>query len=215
MQTRKHCCRNNLSLCCSQCCMGEQTGNKQNIVASETQILRLQDMLLGYANEETFGKHCKSVFLQCFPSNSSFAPQCNICWRHKICVLKAKNAFEIFQKHFFASWTYFCFRNNVSLFAPTFMSTHVHLESRKTCFLLKLLVSLRLILLIWIIFSGQGKSCTFEWNFKLSWNRNILERTAFFIAKFYCTTFLEDFVFSRKFLVVIEFFLISEPRFWA
>ena len=43
--------------------MGEQTGKKQNIFASETQILGLQNMLLGYANEETFGKHSKSVFL--------------------------------------------------------------------------------------------------------------------------------------------------------
>ena len=31
---------------------------------------------------------------------------------------KQKNAFEIFQKHFFASSTHLCFRNNVSLFAP-------------------------------------------------------------------------------------------------
>ena len=46
--------------------------------ASEMQILRLQDMLLGYANEETFGKHLKSVFLWCFPSDSSFAPPRNI-----------------------------------------------------------------------------------------------------------------------------------------
>ena len=30
-QTRKHCCRNILCQCCSQCCMGEQTGKKQNI----------------------------------------------------------------------------------------------------------------------------------------------------------------------------------------
>ena len=59
--------------------MGAQTGKKQNIFASETQILRLQDMLLGYAKEETFGKHSKSVFLQCFPSDSSFAPTRNIC----------------------------------------------------------------------------------------------------------------------------------------
>ena len=42
--------------------MGQQTGKKQNIFASETQILRLQNMLLRYANEETFGKHSKSVF---------------------------------------------------------------------------------------------------------------------------------------------------------
>ena len=54
-------------------------------------------------------KHFKSVFLQCF----SFAPPCNLCWWHKICVLEAKNAFEIFQKHFlrpgrnFASSTMF------------------------------------------------------------------------------------------------------------
>ena len=86
-QTRKHCCRN----IWSQCCMGEQTG--------KTQILRLQDILLEYANEETFGKHSKSVFLQCFPSDSSFAPKRNICCRHEICVLKAKIASEIFQKH--------------------------------------------------------------------------------------------------------------------
>ena len=37
-------------------------GKKQNIFSFETQILRLQDMLLGYANKETFGKHLKSVF---------------------------------------------------------------------------------------------------------------------------------------------------------
>ena len=58
--------------------MGAQTGKKQNIFASETQILRLQDMLLGYVNDETFEKHSKSVFPQCFPSDSSFAPQRNI-----------------------------------------------------------------------------------------------------------------------------------------
>ena len=34
MQTRKHCCRNILSQCCSQCYMGEQTGRKQNLGAN-------------------------------------------------------------------------------------------------------------------------------------------------------------------------------------
>ena len=78
-----------------------------------TQILRLQNILLGYANEETIGKHSKSVFLRCFLNDSSFAPTSNICLKHNICVLKAENAFEIFQKHFlhpgrnFASGTMF------------------------------------------------------------------------------------------------------------
>ena len=80
--------------------MDEQTGKKQDTFASEMQILHLQNMLSGYANEETFLKHLKSVFFQCFPSDSSFAPQCNICCRHKICILKANDAFEIVQKHF-------------------------------------------------------------------------------------------------------------------
>ena len=79
--------------------MDSQTGKKQNIFTSETQILRYQDMLLGYANDETFGKHSRSVFLQCFPSDSSFAPHATYV-EDKICVLEAKNAFEIFQKHF-------------------------------------------------------------------------------------------------------------------
>ena len=69
-QTRKHCCRNILSQCCSQCCMSAQTGKKQNIFASETQILHLQDMLLGYANEETFGKHSGNIQSQYFFSVS-------------------------------------------------------------------------------------------------------------------------------------------------
>ena len=87
------------------------------LFASETQILRLQDVLLEYANKEAFGKHLKSLFLQCFLSDSSFASPRNLCSRHKTCVLKAKNAFEIFQKHFlrpgriFASLTMFpCLR---------------------------------------------------------------------------------------------------------
>ena len=57
--------------------MGEQTAKKQNIYASETQNLRFQDMLFGYANKETFGKHFESVFLQCFPSDSSFTSSHN------------------------------------------------------------------------------------------------------------------------------------------
>ena len=40
--------------------------------AKETQIQRLQSMLLGYANEEAIGKHSKSVFLQCF-RNKTYA----------------------------------------------------------------------------------------------------------------------------------------------
>ena len=71
-------------------------------------------MLLGYANEElnreTFEVSVFSVFI---PNDYSFAPTSNICLRHNICVLKAENAFEIFQKHFlrpgcnFASATMF------------------------------------------------------------------------------------------------------------
>ena len=38
----------------------------KHFFASELQILCLQDMLLGYSNEETCGKHLKSVLLQCF-----------------------------------------------------------------------------------------------------------------------------------------------------
>ena len=34
--------------------------------ASETQILRLQNLLHGYASEETIWKHSKSVFPRCF-----------------------------------------------------------------------------------------------------------------------------------------------------
>ena len=83
-----------------------------------TQILRLQNMLLGYANKETIGKHQKSVFLQCFPNDSSFALTSSICRKQKNCVLKVENLFEIFQKHFLTSWTQFCFRNNVPSFAP-------------------------------------------------------------------------------------------------
>ena len=118
-QTRKHCCRNILSQCCSQCCMGAQTGKKQNFFASETQIPRLQDMLLGYANEETFGKHSKSVFLQCFPSDSSrvCSPTQHMLKTQNLRLESKKNAFQIFQKHFlhpgriFASATMFpCLR---------------------------------------------------------------------------------------------------------
>ena len=43
--------------------------------ASETQIPRLQDMLLRYSNEKTFRKHLKSVFLQCFFSVSQVIPR--------------------------------------------------------------------------------------------------------------------------------------------
>ena len=51
--------------------MSEHTGKKQNIFASETQTLRLQDMLLGYANEETFG----NIQRQCFFSVSQVIPR--------------------------------------------------------------------------------------------------------------------------------------------
>ena len=78
--------------------MGAQTGKKQNIFASETQILRLQGMLLGYANEETLGKHSKSVFLQCFPCDSSF-------------VQDAENIVGKFQKHFLLPRRRFCVFN--------------------------------------------------------------------------------------------------------
>ena len=117
-QMRKYCCRNILSQCCSQCCMGEQMGKKQHIFAFKMQILRLQDTLLGYANEETFGKYWKSVFLQCFPSDSSFAPQHNICWGHKSASWKQKMLLK-FSKNIFG--IHFCFCNNVSLFELTFI----------------------------------------------------------------------------------------------
>ena len=52
-------------------------------------------MLHGQANEETFGKNSKSV---CFFSVSQMLSRLRnprkICQRHKICVLKAKNAFK-------------------------------------------------------------------------------------------------------------------------
>ena len=90
-------------------------------------------MLVGYANEETIGKHSKSLFLRCFPNDSLFAPTRNICGRHKICVLKAENASEIFQKHFFASWMQFCFCNNVPSFAPAFEKDHDEKDTNVRC----------------------------------------------------------------------------------
>ena len=57
----------------------------ETFFACETQTLSLQHMLLKYAHEEAFGKHSKSVFLQCFP---------NVCYKHKTCVLKAEHFFE-------------------------------------------------------------------------------------------------------------------------
>ena len=59
---------------CSQCCLGEQTGRKQNIFASVTQTLRLQHMLRGYANEKAFGKHSESLLLLVFFSSVPFPP---------------------------------------------------------------------------------------------------------------------------------------------
>ena len=57
-------------------------------------------MMRGYTNNETLQKHSRSVFPQCFPNGSSWR-------RHTTCfedrnpyILKAGNAFEIFQKHF-------------------------------------------------------------------------------------------------------------------
>ena len=100
-QTRKHYCRNILSQCCSQYCMGAQTGKKQNIFASETQILRLQDMLLGYANEETFGKHSKCFFnvSQVIPRLLPYATYVedtkSASWKQKMLLKFFKNIFCI------------------------------------------------------------------------------------------------------------------------
>ena len=56
-QTRKHRCRNIFESVLLTMLYGCANGKEAKHFASETQILRLEDMLLGYANEETFGKH--------------------------------------------------------------------------------------------------------------------------------------------------------------
>ena len=82
-QTRKHCCRSkNVSR--AQKMFLE---NFKSIFASKTQILCLQHMLRGGANEESLGKHWRNTDFQCV---SSFAYPSNISWRGRICVSEAK-----------------------------------------------------------------------------------------------------------------------------
>ena len=98
---REHCFRNILCQCCLQCCVGEQMEKKQKIFcfgdanfASATCVAWIRKR---GNSRETFKVN---VFLQRFPNVSSFAPPCDICCQHKICVLKPRHVLEIFQKHF-------------------------------------------------------------------------------------------------------------------
>ena len=82
--------------------MGAQTGKKQNIFASETQILRLQGMLLGYANEETFGKHSKSCFFSVFQVIPRLLPHAtyvedtkSASWKQKMLSKFSRNIFFV------------------------------------------------------------------------------------------------------------------------
>ena len=98
--------------------MGAQTGKKQNVFASETQVLRLQDMLLGYANERTFG----NIQGQCFFSVSQVIPRLlphatyvedtnSACWKQKMLLKFSKNIFCVLDA--------FLLPQQCSLFAPT------------------------------------------------------------------------------------------------
>ena len=73
-------------------------------------------MLHGYANEETFKVSVTSVFpkgfLVCTPTKHTL--------KHKICVLKAKNIFQILQKHFLRPGRSFISATNDFSFAPVF-----------------------------------------------------------------------------------------------
>ena len=88
-------CANN----CSPCCMGEQTGRKQNLFASQMRTLHLQHMLHRHANKEMFWKNSKSVF-----------PKCFLFWTPTQHMLKTQNLFlesKMFLLKFFRNIFYF------------------------------------------------------------------------------------------------------------
>ena len=95
-----HCCRNILSQCCSQCCMGEQTGRKQNIFcfrdANSTCSKYVAWVRKRGNNRKTIEVCVSSNVSQMLPRLRPHATYVE----DKICILKAENIFEIFQNLF-------------------------------------------------------------------------------------------------------------------
>ena len=112
---RKHCCRNILCQCYSQCCDGDQAGRKQKIFSYEMQLLHLQNELQEHANEERFKKHSNSVFPNCFLLCTSMQ---HIFKIQNLCLESKK-----FQNHFLLPGPNFVSIIVFPLFAPAFTMT--------------------------------------------------------------------------------------------
>ena len=80
-------------------------------------------------NRETFKVCFTSVFPKCFPV---FTPTQHVLKTQNL-RLESRKCFRNFPKTIFASWTPFCFRNNVSSFAPAIWSLHSMTWSRCCC----------------------------------------------------------------------------------
>ena len=108
---RKHCSGNILSRCCSQCCMGEQTGRKKNIFCFQDANSVLRTCYMGTQTTKQRGNIENQCFFNVSQMHTCLHPYATYVEDKKICILKARSVLE----KFFASWMQFCFCNNVSL----------------------------------------------------------------------------------------------------
>ena len=105
---RKHCYRNILSQCCSQCCMGAQTGKKQNILLPRRKVCVFKIFCLGTQTR----KHPGNIQSQCFFSVSHVIPRLlphaiyvedtkSASWKQKMLLRFSKNIFCVLDAFLF------------------------------------------------------------------------------------------------------------------